>query len=678
MNKKLLAFLIILTAVSIIAIAQTAGRVILINNTPMDVSRIDSISFDTGANPPQQKIWYDGKATAFPLNNGAASPILTGMDLSRYIYRITNPSEVWDLMYVTPAGYFFRGNASTIADEEDSAVGKMWFYQSFDGLSHATIRMDHTGDIARTVSMDYDTGIAEYSRSDNDIVIIHITEDYDKESLRAHGYDAPNHDIADDELKSSLYHHVRYYDGYDFDMWESDLQKHIDSFRNLLLLPVIMTDATAATKATAAKAGIKVKKLHDRNFAVVPFTGKVHDNEIYDCSVRNAYGRISVASPTFLKEAEYGLLLDTDPKRLECGTASVEVKLSQPRIMSSFSAYFNGLTSGTKYYYRTYCKIPKSRLDTYHFRYGDKKATTGYGRVKDFTTKTAVLVNVEVHNEGRRMFDNCETLAIPVSVYNIEYTWNSADNKDEYVWSFMGSDIGIEGYDFFLDDRYIGDNSYHRECDWFGFTDFTLSGSPNYVYKPAYHIGCRAYPRNGDINLSFHSHSSISEVGEKHEIGTAKYWFHSSESVHLEYNFYFNLTGDRQWHTTEEYDNYRVYYEYYVGLNKFSSQGSIGYYLTDNEIISLMKEGSGKNVKYENVNGYITTEAGYGYAVYYKYGKYSKENEPGTVPEHIQNLPKTMKVRTVFKGECNRPALVDKANDATKQAGGQGSGVSPF
>lgn len=667
MNKKLLAFLIILTAVSIIAIAQTAGRVIVIDNTPMDVSRIDSISFDTGANPPQQKIWYDGKATAFPLNNGAASPILTGMDLSRYIYRITNPSEVWDLMYVTPAGYFFRGNASTIAGDDASAVGKMWFYQSFDGLSHATIRMNQTGDVEHAVSMDYDTGIAEYSRSDNDIVIIHITEDYDKESLRADGYDTPNHDIADDELKSSLYHHVRYYDGYDFDMWESDLQKHIDSFRNLLLLPVIMTDATAATKTTAAKAGIKVKKLHDRNFAVVPFTGKVYDNEIYDCSVRNVYGRISVASPTFLKEAEYGLLLDTDPKRLECGTASVEVKLSQPRIMSSFSAYFNGLLPGTKYYYRTYCKIPQSRLDTYHFRYGDKKATTGYGRVKEFTTKTAILVNQEITNEGRSIFPDRETLTIPLILYNYNYTWDASANENQTQYRFTIGDMKDVGYYPYEVFNKPSDHTFEQTESWTGFLDLTHPAGEYYTPERPDESVHRIVGPEGNIgnekcdisfNLWINVHRRSKSLKELHSGESASGW----DEVHY---FRVDMAGiqfqdDSQWRYMRD-----GYHE--LDYDKTFRQGTFtGYQL-------YLESGTGTSIKYNNHNGDITVGKITGWLIWK-----TKYYEQDIVPAHIENLPNTLKTRSVIVGECARPACAGNARDATKPTGGQGPVVSPL
>ena len=663
MNKKILSLLLFATTLSVIAMAGTIQRVIVINNRPIDISLIDSITYEISGTTAVQKLWKDNTYTTSTLTDGSLSPVLSDMDLSTGMYRIAQPSEEWDLMYVTPIGYFFFcADANNVIEEDADSIGNpLWVYQSFDGLRNAQIM---TAIDSWASYMDYENGIVHYDILDTDATITHISEEYEKESLCSDLVNQPSEWIASDELRNAIYHHVGYYTNYEYDAQEVELKQLMSDFNSILNLEVISIESDNPAKIKAKMAAQKIKKYHDRNFAVVPFTGSVHSHEIYDCSVRNVYGRISVASPNFLKEAEYGLLLDTNPGNLECDKAQVEIKLSQPSIMSQFSAYFNNLTSGTKYYYRTYCKIPHERLDTYHFRYGDKNATIGYGRIKNFTTKTGFLVKQEITNEGHRIFNDRESLAIPLYIYNIDYKWNSTEHKDEYNYSYSISRGDMETLGFY--EPVFGNGTcYERDFTWPGFFNLTLS-EESMAPNSAFNHG--VYRLFKDLDFEMFFNADLHEDGNhKHIAGS-----YSSQAFERQYLRVELSSGilkpkyDNKWHRiSESNDFYCIVFEERQRQGTFRCNG-----LTD-----YMTSGNGTYVLYSNYNGDITINTDGGALIWEE-----KDYDAGVVPEYIENMPNTLKIRTVFIGEAMRPSNIinQQKTKVNRPSAGAGSGRTSF
>lgn len=665
-----------------IAVAMTP-RIIVIDNKPVTVNNIDSITFDVTATPPIQKVWKGGLAATTILSDGESAPFLIDMPLDAGIYRIANPSEEWDLMYVTPIGYFFRGNPGSImvdeADENNAEAdgdNKLWYYESFDALKTAQMQVYGIG---WTKTMDYGVGVADYSYNDTITVITHETEEFQHESRRCGSYNHPAEEIESDELRLSLYLHTIAYDKYDYENWEGDLQQLIADFASVVGMPVISKDADMAIKTTARETAAKIKRLHDRNFAIVPRTGAVYDRDIYDCSVRHVYGRIYTPSSNFLKEAEYGILLDKNPRNLTVDNAEIKVQMTQQSVMSDFNSYFSNLQSDTKYYYCTYCIIPKNRLDTYHFRYGDKNATTGYGKAKSFSTKSALLMNMEIKNEGRSVFNDRQVLTLPLCVNNITYRWNKEEQTEEFNYNLSLEKVP-EGFNYNNDlGLYIQeDNTKYK------FLNITLSseekGSGNWRY------GFRI--SNNRINIDLYAYYSYYKQ-------QSDWFFKGPVATHLEdqesHDFgaelVFSHIIDENWHIAEESK---------IGYSYILTQGTAGvgfgchchrdwdvstcsatladfYAMRDvgtAEALVYKKEKDGKIEKETYALFGQNTHNGYGNDFIYR------ECEQASMP-HIENLHNTLKMRMVYLGEKRRIPSLNKADAPIKMNMPEGGIGSP-
>lgn len=649
MNKKFVCAIIAIATV-FVAVAMTR-QIIVINNNPVAVSQIDSISFDVSTTPPIQKVWHGGVYTASTLADGASSPLLTDMPLDAGIYRIENPSDDWDLMYVTPIGFFFRSSLANIVGEEIDDDNKVWYYESFDALKTAQMQVFGIG---WTKTMDYGKGETDYSYNDSITIISHETEAFQRESLRIGCYNKPGDGIAGDELRLSLYLHTTAYDQYDYESREVDLQQLIADFASLLDMPVVPKDADTALRSIAKTAEDKIKKLHDRNFAIVPRTGTVYDHDIYDCSVKHVYGRIYTPSSNFLKEAEYGILLDKNPSNLTVEKAESKVKLTQQTVMSDFNAYFSNLQRDTEYYYRTYCIIPKDRLDTYHFRYGDKNATTGYGRTKSFKTKTALLIDAEIKNDGRSIFNGRQSLTLPIRVTDIIYKWNTDEHKDEFDYYMRISEIP-EGFIYnSYTDGYIQEGTTPHD-----FLDISLESesSGNSYWGHSFKVSGKQITI--DVSM-FYSYEKYGEAMYKGSVLTHP----KDEEMHnlvAVFTFSDIMNEKRQSAQTCE-----VAYNYLLSqgiadgfschCHKTSDVSSCTATLAD--FYAFRDMGTSKSLLYtRDKDGVIEKNK---YTLFYEntHNRYGddlifRESEQASVP-NVENLHNTLKLTMTYKGEAQK------------------------
>lgn len=681
MNKKTLCAIIAIVTM-FVAVAMTP-RIIVINNKPVAVNDIDSITFDVTAIPPIQKVWKGGLVASTILSDGESAPFLTDMPLDAGIYRIATPSEEWDLMYVTPIGYFFRGNlGSLMGDEADEnkaeADGdkKLWYYESFDALKTAQMQVYGIG---WTKAMDYGVGVTDYSYNNDTITIItHETEEFQHESRRYGSYKQPAEEIESDELRLSLYLHTMVYDKYDYENWEGDLQQLIADFASVVELPVVSKDADTAIKTMARETGAKVKRLHDRNFAIVPRTGAVYDRDIYDCSVKHVYGRIYTPSSNFLKEAEYGILLDKNPKNLTVDNAEIKVQMTQQSVMSDFNSYFSNLQADTKYYYCTYCIIPKNRLETYHFRYGDKNATTGYGKAKSFSTKSALLMNIVIKNEGRSVFNDRQVLTLPLCVNNITYKWNKEEQTEEFNYNLSLEKVP-DGFNY---NNYLG--MYIQEDNTkYEFFNITLSSEAKGSSNWRYGFGIS----NNQINIALYAnYSYYKQQSDWFFIGPVATHLEDQESHDFGANLFFSHIMDENWHIAEESE---------IGYSYILTQGTAGvgfgcfchhdwdvsacsatladfYAMRDAgtaEALVYKKEKDGKIEKETYALFCENTHNGYGDDFIYRVCEKASML-------HIENLHNTLKMRMVYVGEKLKAPTPNMAKVSIKKKmleGGIGS-----
>lgn len=125
------------------------------------------------------------------------------------------------------------------------------------------------------------------------------------------------------------------------------------------------------------------RKLKDRNFTIYPVTGSV--NEIFDGYVGRVEGRLNCASQDFKKNSEYGIVYATTPENCVVGKGTC-IKACQEELKLTFATELENLNPGTTYYYRTYAKINPADKNKFSFKYEYAGASTGYGKIKKFTT----------------------------------------------------------------------------------------------------------------------------------------------------------------------------------------------------------------------------------------------------------------------------------------------------
>lgn len=392
MKKTIIAF--VFAFISVVLFTMFADDAwVIVGNRPILTTNVDSITYDTEVNPPFQKVWKNGEATALPISEEEYVEFIEGLDVGNRIYRFENVDSIWKLMYITPIGYFFEAdyadillmdpdnNEEEITNDFTITDTKYWVYESFDGLHYAdmTLRSNMMLD-----EMDYSIGKLSVAYGDS-VKVEHQVEDDFFSYCRGNGYKPAKSDILKDALKKNLWYSMQNFDGYKYEECESELERLVSSFKSLLEVPLYVKSDSISVSKVKKRIENKIVKHKAATYGIDPITYEV--GTVYDCGVENISGAIRCASYKGMNEIlEYGFLIDENPENLTYEKAQRKVVCKQGKLSLTMRIWCQGLKRNTKYYYTVFCKIPKDQLSTYHFRYGDKKRTLGYGEMKSFTT----------------------------------------------------------------------------------------------------------------------------------------------------------------------------------------------------------------------------------------------------------------------------------------------------
>ena len=440
MKKILFIIIVIFSTVSAYILARDT---IVIGNVPYSTADIDSITIDIEDNSPLKKIWRNGEFKSSDISSGENICLFEDFEISGRIYQFSCYDTPWKNVYLTPIGLFYvadytsyleynitndDGSYDDISYEREDYKGEeFWYYESFDKLHTAEMIVK---DGYTLHDLDYNDGEV-YIRYEDSVYIEHYQNENSKLTRRTNEFTSPSDEMCD--LQKNAWFTTQTFDSYSYDNDEEELKEFINSFSSLIGLPVITVDGDSDNKITIAKkkaADRTKKKFKSADYAIVPMTYDVRG--IYDESVRKINGALRCASYKGRNTLEYGILIDENRANLTSDKAAIKIPLKQQGLKLSFSAYANGLNSGTTYYYTTYCKIPKSELGTYHFRYGDKKRTEGYGHIKSFTTPKALWVKVDI-NSSCPYVENTD-YRIFLRHVNYYYTGREDQFKDVYEW----------------------------------------------------------------------------------------------------------------------------------------------------------------------------------------------------------------------------------------------------
>lgn len=430
-----------------------AHNTIVIGNVPYTTTDIDSITIDIEDKSTVKKLWKNGDFKCSDITSGENIRLFEGFEISDTIYQFSTYDFPWKKAYLTPIGLFYIADYTSIIayndndfDREDYKGDEFWHYESFDKLHTADMAVSN-GYILR--ELEHNGGEIYISYGDSVSIEHYYTENY-RLTQRYNSYKPISDESCD--LQKNLWIISQTFDSYSYDDNEHELESLINSFISLIGLPVTTLDESTgndiaiSTKEAAKK--VK-KKFQSANFAIVPMTYDVRG--IYDESVRNINGSLRCASYKGLNTLEYGILVDKNPANLTSDKASIKIPLKQHGLKLSFTAYANGLKSGTTYYYTTYCKIPKSELETYHFRYGDQKRTEGYGHIKSFTTPKALWIKVEVNSPSPYV----ESTDYKLFLRHVNYYY---DNENKFKNNYNGSIGKKNGWNYDTYHRWITKN----------------------------------------------------------------------------------------------------------------------------------------------------------------------------------------------------------------------------
>lgn len=378
-------------------------KIIVINNTPVNVDEVDSITFDVSVTPPVQKVWNGRDVDITPISEGTTNPFFSDLKVDSVIYHITDcDSDLWKEMWITPVGYFYRAdyadilalneNADTADIYNDASLANktFWAYESFDSQKWAEFIVQ---DSITVQEIEYNDGYVGINTTPETVDIEHAYGDSFKEDERPNSFSiSPYEWVNNDALLNLMWTETEIFESriYTYQYSEGEeglrnLQSTLRSLFNFNRVETISAATAPAANETAKKAATrKKKKYRSASFGIVPVTYNV--NGVYDNSVEYLRGAIKCASYRYIREFEYGILIAKDPSKLTVDSAEFKVPARQEKLKSNFASYVDWLASDTKYYYRTYAVIPKSELGNYHFKYGDRRRTQGYGKIKTFTT----------------------------------------------------------------------------------------------------------------------------------------------------------------------------------------------------------------------------------------------------------------------------------------------------
>lgn len=386
-------FICILLVLSLSSLAVVAEKTIVVNGKILRLDDIDRITYDMSDGTVRQLIWKDNISSSSELIDGLRIPIFRDLDIENYIYRCDVSDSEWEEAYLTPVGYFFRSRYDAFFESEGNSTS-LWCYESFDNLHWAAFTVD---DKSLTVDFVSHNDGELYYNMVNDLPgkfkseVIHMIG----ESVRTTELPIDIREIVyqgeeGDSLKGVVWHFISQFVGYEISEVETELAYLLETFPKILDIPYAdsadqdtASKVSKQSKSTASKT--KKKLFPSAIFGIYPITGDVR--YVFDTCVGPISGAIRCSSSDFLENAEYGILLDTNPENLFDGKAEKTIMCRQEKLSLRFESDITyDLTPDVTYYYRTFCRLKGFDKDKYHFKYEYKDSNVGYGKIKTFTT----------------------------------------------------------------------------------------------------------------------------------------------------------------------------------------------------------------------------------------------------------------------------------------------------